>query len=154
MQARTGLGQAVINVLLARLGWLLLFGMALGTLAQHTALTQLGARQPHEVRCLLVSHAHCLLACLPAFAAAFACVYGLVEGTGKYIGLGICAGLCIAFSLAIHVACTQHDRPKYRVPLFPYIPAVRGDASGVQLHSRTPCGRLQLDVPSHAVQLL
>jgi APA family basic amino acid/polyamine antiporter len=40
-----------------------------------------------------------------------------------FIGLGVCAGLCLAFSAAIHFTCTQHDRPSYRVPLFPYIPA-------------------------------
>lgn len=29
----------------------------------------------------------------------------------------------LALCVAIQFACTQHDRPSYRVPLFPYVPA-------------------------------
>jgi hypothetical protein len=55
--------------------------------------------------------------------AAFACIYGLCHDTPKTVGLSVCAGLALAFAVAIHFGCTQHDRPSYRVPFFPYIPA-------------------------------
>jgi hypothetical protein len=57
--------------------------------------------------------------------AAFACVYGLTDfgGTSKIVGLAITAALAIAFAVAIQFTCKQHDRPDYRVPAFPYIPA-------------------------------
>jgi hypothetical protein len=62
-------------------------------------------------------------AAAPLSHAAFACIYGLCDGTPKIAGLAVCAGLVLAFSAAIHFCCTQHDRPKYRVPFFPYLPA-------------------------------
>lgn len=55
--------------------------------------------------------------------AAFACIYALCSGTPKVIGLAITGGLVLALCVAIQFACTQHDRPSYRVPLFPYVPA-------------------------------
>lgn len=56
-------------------------------------------------------------------AAAFACVFGLTEGTAKLAGLVATAALVIIFAAALHFTCVQHDRPSYRVPLFPYTPA-------------------------------
>lgn len=55
--------------------------------------------------------------------AAFACIYGLTDGTSKIAGLAVTAALAIAFAVAIQFTCKQHDRPDYRVPAFPYIPA-------------------------------
>lgn len=39
------------------------------------------------------------------------------------IGLIITGVLTLILSAAIQFTCTQHDRPAYRVPLFPYLPA-------------------------------
>jgi hypothetical protein len=71
------------------------------------------------------SHHHLLHAVHLLRVAAFACVYGLTEfgGTPKIIGLAVTAALAIAFAVAIQFTCKQHDRPSYRVPAFPYIPA-------------------------------
>jgi hypothetical protein len=70
-------------------------------------------------------HHHLLHAVHLLRVAAFACVYGLTEfgGTPKIIGLAVTAALAIAFAVAIQFTCKQHDRPSYRVPAFPYIPA-------------------------------
>jgi hypothetical protein len=61
--------------------------------------------------------------CLLCPAAAFACIYGLTSGPPKYTGLGITGGLVLVFCVLIQFTCTQHDRPSYRLPLFPYVPA-------------------------------
>jgi hypothetical protein len=38
-------------------------------------------------------------------------------------GLIVTGGIALLIAVAIHLTCTQHDRPPYRVPFFPYIPA-------------------------------
>lgn len=56
-------------------------------------------------------------------AAAFACVFALVKGTGKAVGMAVTAAIVLITCVAIHFGCHQFNRPKYRVPLFPYAPA-------------------------------
>ncbi|KAF8072860.1 CAT1 [Scenedesmus sp. PABB004] len=64
-----------------------------------------------------------LVALLAATGVAFACVYALCTGVAKAAGLAVLGGVALLGSIAIHLTCHQHNRPKYRVPLFPYIPA-------------------------------
>jgi hypothetical protein len=72
-------------------------------------------------------NAHCtthlpllLLFPLPA---AFACIYALYEGLPHIIGMAVTAGLALLCCIAIHMLCPQYDRPSYRAPFFPYLPA-------------------------------
>lgn len=39
------------------------------------------------------------------------------------IGLAVTAAVVLLCSIAIHLTCHQHNRPAYRMPLFPYAPA-------------------------------
>lgn len=65
----------------------------------------------------------CLLPFLSLLHAAFACVYALTEGLPHTVGMAVCAGLALITCILIHVTCPQYDRPDYRVPFFPYLPA-------------------------------
>lgn len=48
----------------------------------------------------------------------------MVSGTvGKAVGLSVTGGVVLLTSIAIHFRCYQFNRPKYRVPFFPYTPA-------------------------------
>jgi hypothetical protein len=63
-------------------------------------------------------------AALPAcLFAAFACIFALTVGTAKSIGMGITGGAALVLCIVIRFACKQHDKPKYRVPGHPFLPA-------------------------------
>lgn len=55
--------------------------------------------------------------------AAFACIYALCSGIGKSIGMAVCGGVVLLLCIAMHLKCHQYNRPNYRVPGFPYLPA-------------------------------
>ncbi|WIA39047.1 hypothetical protein OEZ86_005191 [Tetradesmus obliquus] len=66
---------------------------------------------------------YAMMALLTGCCIAFACIYALYEGLPHIIGMAVTAGLVVICCIAIHVMCPQYDRPSYRAPFFPYLPA-------------------------------
>lgn len=78
----------------------------------------------------------CTVSVLPA---AFACIYALYEGLPHIIGMAVTAGLVVICCIAIHVMCPQYDRPSYRAPFFPYLPAASLLLNSFLMVSQQPC---------------
>lgn len=66
-----------------------------------------------------------LILLITACCIAFACCYALIEhgSTGQAAGLGVTGGLVVVLCIVMKFTCEQHDRPSYRVPFFPFLPA-------------------------------
>lgn len=80
---------------------------------------------------------HCCT--VPVLPAAFACIYALYNGLPYIIGMAVTAGLVVICCIAIHVMCPQYDRPSYRAPFFPYLPAASLLLNSFLMVSQQPC---------------
>eukprot|EP00775_Hariotina_reticulata_P003840 gene3840-4097_t len=64
-----------------------------------------------------------LIGLLVASCIAFACVFALLTDLPKSIGMGITGGVALLLCIVIRFSCKQYDKPSYRVPGHPFLPA-------------------------------
>lgn len=75
-------------------------------------------------------------------------VYGMLDhkSTPFSIGLGISFGLALVFAIILHATCPQYNVPKYKVPLFPYLPTASLALNAVLMASLSWQAYMQLAV--------